>query len=288
MNGSVETVIFTCTGREHLLQQTWDFFGPVVSGNEKRRILAVDGTISTSIVGVINPTVLVQNSDRRGYIHSILNALALVDAEFFIWLEDDWKINTQIEIPNLVATLQENPKWVQIRWSKSAPLKQEDLQIAPGLHVSSDGFSANPCICRTALVKAGLEYLRLAPKGGTLGQDGFENVLTRWCKQENLVCAVLNPGNTPQISHLGYLESTGREWHMTSSLEKLPCSHLPVSGVPAPMWRRIWMLAKLFRAFTTIAIKQFFGNEAYDLAFRIMASAKDLGSRETFKTNPDS
>lgn len=270
MNDLLNVVIFTCEGREHLLGRMYESFGPVLRGIPHKRILAVDGTISPAAIQSVAPDVVVQNYQRRGYIHSIINALALVDSELFLWLEDDWKIAGNLDITSAAASLNAHPDWLQIRWSKTAPLKPEDTVILPGIHHSSDGFSANPCLCRTALVRQGFEFLRQAPKGNSLGVDGFENVLTRWTQEREWVCAVMPPGDEPTVKHLGDLESTGRQWHMTSSVEQKPEAHLFNFGQPPSFLRRLWMVYRLSRVLVSLGWRQLWANSAYEFAFRIV------------------
>lgn len=272
MNHVLNVVIFTCEGREHLLGRMYESFAPILRGVPHKRILAVDGTIEPAAVELIAPDVLVQNHRRRGYIHSIINALALVDSEVFLWLEDDWESTGKLDVAGVSAMLHTHRDWLQIRWSKTAPLQPEDVALVPGFHHSSDGFSANPCICRTTLARQGFEYLLQAPKGDSLGVDGFENVLTRWVQERNVVCAVVQPGDTPTVEHLGHLESTGRQWHMTSSVEQKPETHLYNFGKPPSFPRRVWMIYRLLRVLVSLGWQQLWADSAYEFAFRIVMS----------------
>lgn len=276
MNAKFDVLIFTCEAREHLLTKAWESYTQVLGPLHHRRILAIDGSVDHRVIDLIQPDIVVQNVQRRGYVSSILNSLALVNSEYFVWLEDDWIFNDAVMIHDAVAVLDHNPSWVQVRWSKEAPLTAADVVLAPGVHCSADGFSANPSVCRTEMLREGFKFLQEVPKGSSFGVDGFENVLTRWSRTQRRVCAVFNPGNKPAVSHIGSLESTGRQWHMTASLETVPKEHLPNAGAPPALWRRFWMVWKLTRAFASVGSRQFFSEAAYDLAFRIMATEKTL------------
>ena len=276
MNPRFDVLIFTCEAREGLLANAWESYIRVLRQLHHRRILAIDGRVDNRVISLIEPDLVVQNIRRRGYINSILNALALVNSEYFVWLEDDWILNDAVRILDGISVLDQNPSWVQVRWSKEAPLTAADTVLAPGLHFSAVGFSANPSVCRTEMLREGFEYVKAAPKGNSLGIDGFENVLTRWSRTQRRTCAVFDPGNHPAVSRIGSLESTGRQWHMTASLGALPAEHLPNAGLPPALWQRFWMVWKLTRAFASVCSRQLFSDAAYDLAFRIMATEKTL------------
>src|ERR1039457_2626347 len=92
MTETLNVLVFTCEGREHLLQKTWASFAPRLEGIKHRLILAIDGHVSPEASAIIRPNVVVQNYQRQGYIQSILNAISIIDSELFLWLEDDWQI----------------------------------------------------------------------------------------------------------------------------------------------------------------------------------------------------
>ncbi|MGA2631497.1 MAG: hypothetical protein ABSG54_14960 [Terriglobia bacterium] len=281
MTETLNVLVFTCEGREHLLQKMWESFAPRLEGINHRCILAIDGQVSPEAVTCIQPDVVVQNYRRRGYIRSVLNAIAIVDSELFLWLEDDWQITGEFDLEQAVAVLVDNPRWVQVRWSKMPTLERADHQLIPGIHLSSVGFSANPCMCRTALVREGFKYLIDSPKGNSLDVDFFEHVLTRWAGSRDLLCAVFDPRGKVAVTHLGFLESTGRQWLMTSSLERVPIEHFFNMGAPPPpLWRRLWMAFKLLRATLRVILRIFGSCAAYELAFRFIATTKVTLSSE--------
>ncbi|MEO7931657.1 MAG: hypothetical protein ABIT76_00715 [Chthoniobacterales bacterium] len=278
----LDVIVFTCEGREKLLEETWQAFSSFFPKEKTRIILAIDGEIAPNAITAISPNVIVRNFRRSGYIRSIINALRLVESEFFYWLEDDWTPMNPLDVDVAIAGLLRNPKWIQARWSKTAPLTAEDYILEGDFNFSSVGFSANPCVCRTDLIRKGFYELSQSKKGSSLGIDGFENFLTNWALENNLPCAVMNPGETPAVEHSGYLESTGREWHMTSSLDKRPAQHLSPVGSP-PLWRRLWMIPKLIRSAIVVGIRQIMDDEAYNLAFRIVGSRIQLKKEQADK-----
>jgi len=267
----MDILIFTCERREHLLALTWQSFQRCFVRGDHRVILAIDGIVNENIINVVAPDLVIHRRERRGYISSIISATSLVETETFFWLEDDWRLCQAFDPVETAARLLENPQWLQVRLSKTAPLEAADRPLATGINFSSVGFSANPSVCRTALITEAFRHVRKAPSGNMLGRDGFEDVIGRWLEPRGLICAVLDPGDTPAVEHLGDLEATGRAWHMTASLKAAPQGNDFIGKAP-PRWRRFWMLAKLARAFGRVGLRQFFIVSDYYLAFRIVST----------------
>src|SRR6185437_1689519 len=209
---------------------------------------------------------------RRGYVASISRGLPLVTSEFFFWLEDDWEPLSPIDVEHALDFLIENPKCMQVRWSKRAPIDRSGGQMEKDIYRSEAGFSAYPCVCRTELLREAFAALEQAEKGGRPGLDGFENFLTLWCAGQQVTCAVLDPGDKPAILHIGYLESTPRKWHMTESLAPSTEAVSDSFAKTPPIWRRLLMIAKLAVVFPRLAARQLHDNTYYDLAFRIIAT----------------
>ena len=274
----MDLVIFTCAGREHLLSRTWRSWAPVVAqASVARRLLALDGPYNLSASQAFQPDVLVQSTARKGYIASILRCLALIDCDFLFWLEDDWIVSGDVNVGRAMAFLLANPNCLQVRWSKRVlGPPEKELRLADGIFSSETGFSANPCICRTDLLKHGFSALAASEKGARLGIDGFENFLTRWCGTAGLFCAVFDPGEVPAVSHIGDLESTSRKWHMTSSLDRpVENEYLWSAGSAPPLWRRLWMVLKLAAVFLRLGPLQLWDGWSYDFAFRIVSVFKN-------------
>src|ERR1700712_1204347 len=117
----VTLVIFTCEGREHLLQQCFKSFSAACNFKFKKVILAVDGQIDPSVISLINPDVVVQSYKRKGYVNNITQTIGLIDTNYFFWLEDDWKFHTTINLRPLIEQLNINRHWVQVVYNKENP-----------------------------------------------------------------------------------------------------------------------------------------------------------------------
>ncbi|MEI6429391.1 MAG: hypothetical protein WCO45_13570 [Pseudanabaena sp. ELA607] len=273
---NITLIVFACEGREHLLPATIEslrkscdyLFNPV--------ILAIDGDYSNEAITVVKPDLIVQNYDRKGYVQNIINALNLIETEFFFWLEDDWEFTKPVDLNYLLDLLRKNPDWVQIRLSKTAPLTNDEkaINLFDDIYGSIYGFSANPCVCRTELVKLGLKALQEAEKDK---YTGFETFLSEWYAAQKLTCAVLDPKDSVPIIHSGYLESTPRQWHMTASLDEKTNEYLsPMGHIPEPSFlRRLLMFFRLLSASLSLSIRQFWSRSSYDLSFRILSVIKE-------------
>ncbi|MEE3715171.1 hypothetical protein V2H45_00265 [Tumidithrix elongata RA019] len=281
MNKSIDSeitvVIFSCEGREHLLPATIASFDNALKYQFHRRILALDGSYRHQDFDFVKPDLIVHSYIRRGYVQSIINALALVDTEFFFWLEDDWQFTQPIELEHLLNLLQKNLDWLQIRFSKTAPLTQEEKRnpVTPEIFESIYGFSANPCICRTKLVRLGFEALQQLPKDKF---TGFETFLSNWCISQKKICAVFDPKDSATVIHTGYLEGTPRQWHMTASLAGKADKYLSSMGhtLAPSILQKISMLYKLIKVLLSLSIHQFWNRAAYDLSFRIVSVTKQF------------
>jgi len=192
-----------------------------------------------------------------------------------------WLFHRQINAELFLNIISEQSSWAEIVLSKDGPLAP-GAKINPlgnNLYQTIFGFSANPCFCNTSHLQAAFKLLEESPKGDKLGEDGFENFLTRTFKTKNIACVIIDPVDHLPISHEGYLESTPRNWHMTNSLEAKTNNHLLT--IPAPsVARRLLMVLKLFTTFFTLAINQLTSNKVYELCFRIIAAAKTIKKDE--------
>lgn len=276
----IDLLIFTCEGRERLLQKTLESFKQCCDYPFNRVILAIDGNFDERTISQIKPDIVIKHNPRRGYVNSIARAVKMVDAPYFFWLEDDWHFHRKIDLTYQLNLLQTHPDWCQVLFSQWTPLKPE-LKVKPikgRLYQTTFGFSANPCLCKSEHIRAGFVELQEAPKGSTLGEDGFENFLTRYLDDKDIKSIIIDPGNEPAISHEGYLESTPRNWHMTNSLEEKTEEHLLT--IPAPSFaRRLIMVGKLTVTFIVLSIKQLGSNEFYEFCFRIIANLKTMKKR---------
>ena len=273
----IALVIFTCENREHLLVKTFQSFSEVCSYKFQKVILAIDGKIDETAIRHVNPDVIIQYNNRRGYAHSISKTLKIIDTSYFFWLEDDWAFHRPIDAGHFLNILAQHRDWAEVVFSRDGPLPPESKNkpLGDNLYQTTYGFSANPCFCNTSHLQEAFKLLEDSPKGDKLGEDGFENFLTKTFENKNIKCVVIDPIDHQDISHEGYLESTPRNWHMTNSLETRTSNHLLI--LPAPSFgRKILMIVKLFAAFCALAIGQLTSNKIYEFCFRVMASAKTI------------
>ncbi|CAH0166551.1 MULTISPECIES: hypothetical protein [unclassified Pedobacter] len=271
---SVNLVIFTCSGREHLLLSTLKSFKKYIDFRFNQTILAIDGEVNPAILQIIKPDIVIQHFKRNGYVSSISKTLTVIDAPYFFWLEDDWSFKEEISISDLLKKISSNTSWTQIILSKFGPLsdEQKKKKLFGDFYETDFGFSANPSLCNTGHIRSAFELLKTAVKGDVLGHDGFENFLTRTFNQAKLVCAIQDPKNNHPIKHEGYLETTARNWHMINSLETRTPEHLltiPRPSIP----RRLIMLFKLFWVFLSLSFRQLFNNKTYEFCFRVITGA---------------
>jgi hypothetical protein len=274
----ITLLVFSCEGRAHLLRTTMESFRRQCPFTFGETIYAHDGPMDPAAPSFVNPGRLVQNCQRRGYVQSILQALAVVRTPYVFWLEDDWEFTQPIDLPGLHAAMAAHPGWLQIRLSKTAPLAEIEAAApldSAGLHQSGYGFSANPHLGRAEPLRAGFAAFSASPKTTA---NTFESFLEGWVKSSGLVCVVVNPGPTASIQHTGYLESTGRQWHAASSLGASPgaeySSGMRGVGEQPPVWRRIVLALRLVAAAAKLAVKALRGSSAYDLAFRFIAMTR--------------
>ncbi|MDB5086967.1 MAG: hypothetical protein JWR09_961 [Mucilaginibacter sp.] len=268
----VSLVIFTCEGRGHLLERTFQSFKNACNYEFAHVILAVDGVIDASVIDWISPDLVVYGYKRKGYVHSIKNTLVNIKTPYFFWLEDDWSFNEKINVDHYTTLLEKNADWAEVAYSKYGPL-QDDFKVdklGENLYANIYGYTANPGFNRTAFIKEGFEQMENAQKMNGVKEIGFENFLTAYLGNERMKCILIDPVDHISIAHEGYLESTPRNWHMLSSLDKKTEKHLLTIPEPS-LARRLFMLLKLTKACVSLGIRQLWQNEIYDLCFRIIA-----------------
>ncbi|SDE03815.1 hypothetical protein SAMN05216464_103421 [Mucilaginibacter pineti] len=268
----VSLVIFTCEGREHLLSKTWKSFNAACGFKFDQVILAVDGVIDSTIMNLINPDQVIYGFKRKGYVISIKNTIINIKTEFFFWLEDDWAFHTHVDVPYYTSLLNQHTDWAGIVYSKYGPLTDDfkKEQLGQNLFLNINGYSTNPGFNRTALICEGFAAMDNSRKMEGEKETGFENFLTAYFNRRSVKYALIDPIEGIAISHEGYLESTPRNWHMISSLEKKTEKHLLIFPEPS-MFRRLYMILKLIRAFCGLAFRQLWNNEVYEMCFRIIA-----------------
>jgi hypothetical protein len=280
-DNQVSLVVFTCEGREHLLHQTVKSFTLKCNFNFAKVILAIDGQVNQAVGALLEPDVIIQQYQRQGYVQMISKVIKLIGTPYFFWLEDDWRFHIPVPMEDLLHHLIKHQGWAQVVLSKYGPLESE-MKLQPlgsALYQSTFGFSANPTLCNTGHIRDAFQLLSSAQKGDTLGEDGFENFLSKTFTEQNIICAILDPIDRTPISHEGYLETTPRSWHMTNSLEQRRSAHLLT--IPAPsLMRRFAMAAKLIVTICVLAFRQFTNNKIYEYCFRIIATSKTVSKDE--------
>jgi hypothetical protein len=284
---NVTLVLFTCTGREHLLKNTITSFKESSNYTFSATILAVDGSIESSVIGFVNPDILIQNIKRKGYIFNIINALSRVETPYFFWLEDDWEFIQKLDLEQEIKILAENRNWSEIVFTRHVNLANNQLfNFIKNGYYSMEGFSANPCICRTEHIKNAFQALKETPKSESTKVVGFENFLSAYFASNNTYSIAKETLETPFTRHSGELESTAREYHMINSLDtKLSdVGKEYISGFGSD--RTISFKSKLFiipkLLFVTFALltKVFSGRKYYDMAFRTFLAIKNSLKRD--------
>ena len=269
----VTLLVFSCVGRAHLLRATLASFRQHCPFAFAETIYAHDGEMEPAAPAEVGATRLVQSCQRRGYVQSIRQALALVRTPYVFWLEDDWEFTAPIALADLRAALAAHEPWVQIRLSKVAPLPAAEQAVAldvPGLHRSACGFSANPHLGRAAHLRAGFAAYYESPP---TAENTFESFLENWLVGTPLVCVVVDPGAAATVRHSGYLESTGRQWHAAAALAGTPTAYasgLHGVGERPPLGRRLVLASRLILAAANVGLRLLHRRSAYDLAFRFV------------------
>lgn len=281
----ISLVIFTCEGREHLLKKSYASFMAACDHQFDQVILAIDGIIDTSLIPEINPDLVVYGIRRKGYVISIKNAIVHIQHPYFFWLEDDWSFHVKVDVHQYLGLLEAHDSWVEIVYSKYGPLTEEFKieQLDQDIYQNINGYSTNPGFNRTSSIIEGFAAMDTADKMDGEKEMGFENFLTGYFSQKGLKCALIDPIIDTSISHEGYLESTPRNWHMMSSLEKKTERHLLIFERPS-FARRLYMLFKLMKATIDLGFRQLFSDEIYELCFRIIAL--NISTKQSAKKTP--
>jgi hypothetical protein len=273
-SATVSLVIFTCEGREHLFLKSFESFTNSCKDIFAHKLLIIDGKISQPLIDTIAPDKIIQSVVRRGYVNSIVNALKNIDTDYFFWLEDDWEFPYNFSIDSLAPFFNE-PNILQVILAKQSldnnfkPYKTTDL------YINGYGFSANPSLCRTSVIKDIFNEVVTYKKDEDSKFLSFEYFATNYATGKNLVSLIKYHDNLAYVNHLGDLESTAREYHMINSIStplnavnKEYISGLNRYQTPG-LYNKLGMFFKLYIAVFYLSIKLFFERESYDFAFRI-------------------
>jgi hypothetical protein len=144
--------------------------------------------------------------------------------------------------------------------------------------LSPFGFSANPCLCNSRLLKEGFMEMMMLKKEEQTKLIGFENYLTTFMQANQYYNLLKLNGDNEFVSHSGFLESTAREYHMINSLDAKASSvgKEYISGMGSDkkvsFLNKTGMLFKLWLSSFYLSFKLFKSRQAYDYAFRIYSS----------------
>lgn len=212
---NIDIVIFSCSGREQLLYRTLKTIHSDLLTSEKRIVLSIDGPFEMRSIESFPIHLVVQSRSRLGYIASICRALALVQTQHFLWLEDDWDLSCirQQHLHEASSLLDTRMEFVQVRWPKDE--RTNGASLTEAIRVSTAGFSANPNFARTSAMLALFGELQNARAAGKSlpANLGFETFCTDTMSRLQLHSATFDFTRTGTVQHLGEFESTDRKWH---------------------------------------------------------------------------
>jgi hypothetical protein len=276
----VTLVIFTCDGREHLLIKTIASFKQACSYQFAKTILVVDGQINRDVADSINADLILHHTSRQGYVTAIANVINLVTTPYFFWLEDDYIFTKEIKLNYMLTAISKDNAWAGISLCKIAPLtaltKQQHIQ--DDLYVPEFGFAVSPALCRTVYVKDAFTAIAVYEKNEDTTYISFEPFIDEFFIKNNLRYAIIDSGDVAHAEHIGFLESTGREYHMINSMDKKHTSVDKefISGLgreqTITLYNKVAMLPKLWYAVIVLSFGLFKHRVAYDFAFRIYCS----------------
>lgn len=271
---NITLVIFTCEGREHLLLRSFASFKNACSTVFAHSILAVDGKISQETMDAVAPDEIIQSPVRRGYVPSIIRALKNVNTGYFFWLEDDWEFPHNFTAESLMP-LFDDGRVLQLTLAKENRDETFSRYSEQDICINGNGFSANPSLCRTAMIKSIFDDAAAHKKDESTKFLSFEYFATNYAKGKGLISLIKYDDNRPFVNHIGELESTAREYHMINSISISPHAGSTeyISGLnryrKINFINRVGLFVRLYIATVYLSVKLFFSREAYDFAFRI-------------------
>ena len=276
-SNEITLVIFACEGREHLLCRTIASFHEACNHRFSKTLLVVDGPFEAAAIANINADVVIHHTKRQGYVNVIANALKLIDTPLYFWLEDDFLFNQKIPLSRMLDVINTEESWAGIFLSRTGPLTSAEKKhkLFDDLVIPDFGFSVSPSLCKTKHVKSAFAALMAYPKGDSTKHTSFEPFIDSYFIQQNLKYAMVDPGPIAHVEHIGFLESSGREYHMINALEKeiSDIDKTFISGLGKErvitLYNKLAMLPKLWYAVGVLSFNLFWQRRAYDFAFRI-------------------
>jgi hypothetical protein len=273
----IDVVIFTCTGREHLLSRTLRNLKTFSQPETFRHILSVDGELDCSLSLIKGVDVVISGPKRLGYPRAILRTLNYVQSDKMLWIEDDWEVeNIDLDqIEHAVETLDKNPTIFQVRWPKDDN-SSEPTSNFPSLKESPYHFSANPNLNRAEYLKGEFNSLaQVLNKGGVSEQNlGFETFIDHRVRDAGFTSLVFDSSVTNLVNHLGYLESTDRNWHFIGSESVSVYVNHPIGEAIDTHYSITSTFARFFLASLRTLIRIPFKHRSRETAFRFIQSQK--------------
>src|SRR5471030_1961169 len=270
----ITLVIFTCEGREHLLLKSFESFSKSCKTVFSNKLLAIDGKISQATIDTIAPDTVIQATTRKGYVNSIINALKNIGTEYFFWLEDDWEFPCEFSVESFIPFF-DDQKLLQVIFAKGVLNADFKLYQTTDLYINDFGFSANPSLCRTGVMKNVFNEVVAFKKDEETKFMSFEYFVTKYSERNGLLSLVKYHDDQAFVNHVGELESTAREYHMINSVS-IPVkqgNNDYISGLKREkkirFHNKAGLFIKLYGAIVYLSIKLFFSRQAYDFAFRI-------------------
>lgn len=193
--GIADLLVFTSPGRASLLERTVACLrSQCTEETFNRKILSIDGhdpeILGLEVLSWFDRIVF--STTAAGYFHNILQGVKQVEAEYFLWLEDDWEL-TALPQPEQVRPLfVSNQRLAQVRWPKYSYLLVEDKRlgrVADNVWIQGEFFSFNPHYARTAYVR---EALTDVLAGHAAGQN-VEVACARALRMRGYVFGVWEP-----------------------------------------------------------------------------------------------
>ena len=282
MNRANDTslVIFTSEGREHLIKQTIPSFLNACSFQFSAIIIAIDGQYNLQELERYDYDHLIYHPKRIGYVNSLIQALKAIDTPYFFLLEDDFLFKQAVPLDKMLNHLKADDGWGAVFLSRSAPLTEADKvgYYSDDLFKPEYGLSISPALFNTKHLRSAFKSLVDEPKNEVTAFVGFEPYVENYFTQNDIKFAVIDPGQTAHVDHIGYLESTAREYHMINSVDEkfTDVNKRYLSGFgkesTLTLYNKLAMLPKLWLAVVVMSFKIFNVRQAYDTAFRLYIS----------------
>lgn len=277
--GDITLLVFTSEGREHLLAQTFPSFKSACGETFFETIISVDGPYDVGILKDVKHDKSLYHYKRQGYVQSIIATLKMVNTPYLFLLEDDFIFKQEVPLDEMRAVAKSGHEWASIFLSRGLLTKDDEgVELAENIYKPAYGLSMSPALFNTEHLRSAFDAMSKVPKDINTAYWGFEPFIDNYFSNNGLKYGVVNPGQTPHVEHIGWFESTAREYHMINSLDdgNTDVDKRFLSGFGKDLkitaYNRLTMLPKLWLAATYISFKLLFDRRAYDAAFRVYIS----------------